>query len=338
MAAPLLQLRDIRLTFGGAPLLDGAEFVVGAGERLALVGRNGSGKSTLLKIAAGLAEADSGERFADPAATIRYLPQEPDLSGFETALAYVEAGLAEGEGAAVALQPQHAVVGNPDQGLEVFAVFGEDGPADRGGRGRAPGAGLANVDRGADRFRHPPHPLAVGAGRDHRELVAADPRQGVGGAQHRVGAGGRLDQDRVADLVAVAVIDPLEVVEVDQQHRQRRGVVFAAAGAGATARVVTSYPIMTGGTPVITGPTCVPSGGGAVQNYTSTTPVGVCATCFTWSNTLGMTGASTSNTIGYTPAGTANAIVHTGVVPSLGLQNEILPAGSVIGRLPDATG
>ena len=97
MAAPLLQLRDIRLTFGGAPLLDGAELIVGEGERLALVGRNGSGKSTLLKIAAGLVESDNGGRFADPAATIRYLPQEPDLSGFATTLAYVEAGLAQGD-------------------------------------------------------------------------------------------------------------------------------------------------------------------------------------------------------------------------------------------------
>ena len=72
MAAPLLQLRDIRLTFGGAPLLDGAELIVAPGDRVALVGRNGSGKSTLLKIAAGLVEADSGERFADSGATIRY--------------------------------------------------------------------------------------------------------------------------------------------------------------------------------------------------------------------------------------------------------------------------
>ncbi len=107
MAAPLLQLRDIRLTFGGAPLLDGAEFIVGAGERLALVGRNGSGKSTLLKIAAGLVEKDSGTRFADPGATIRYLPQEPDLSGFATTLAYVEAGLADGDDAHRALSLLH---------------------------------------------------------------------------------------------------------------------------------------------------------------------------------------------------------------------------------------
>ena len=92
MAPPLLQLQDIRLTFGGTPLLEGAEFAVSAGERLCLVGRNGSGKSTLLKIAAGLIEADSGVR-----ATIRYLQQEPDLSGYATTLAYVESGLAPGD-------------------------------------------------------------------------------------------------------------------------------------------------------------------------------------------------------------------------------------------------
>ena len=91
--APLLHLKDITVAFGGKKLLDGAELSVGAGDRLCLVGRNGSGKSTLLKIAAGLTEADSGTRFAQPGATIRYLPQEPDLSGYPTTRDYVEAGL-----------------------------------------------------------------------------------------------------------------------------------------------------------------------------------------------------------------------------------------------------
>jgi len=92
-APPLLQLSDIALTFGGTPLLEGAELSVAAGERVALVGRNGSGKSTLLRIAAGLIEADRGERFMQPGASVRYLPQEPDLAGYATTLAYVEAGL-----------------------------------------------------------------------------------------------------------------------------------------------------------------------------------------------------------------------------------------------------
>ncbi|HLY05331.1 MAG TPA: ATP-binding cassette domain-containing protein [Rhizomicrobium sp.] len=96
MAAPLLLLQDIAIRFGDTQLLDGAELSVGESERLCLVGRNGSGKSTLLKIAAGLVEADAGTRFAQPGATIRYLPQEPSLAGFATTRDYVEAGLGEG--------------------------------------------------------------------------------------------------------------------------------------------------------------------------------------------------------------------------------------------------
>jgi len=90
---PLLQLKDVALTFGGTPLLTAAELSVSTGERVALVGRNGSGKSTLLRIAAGLVEPDRGSVFVQPGALVRYLPQEPDFAGFATTLAYVEAGL-----------------------------------------------------------------------------------------------------------------------------------------------------------------------------------------------------------------------------------------------------
>ena len=93
MAPPILILRDIGLTFGGTPLLEGAGISVSHGERLCLVGRNGSGKSALLKIAAGLVEGDHGEVFIQPGTTIRYLPQEPDLKEFATTGDYVEAGL-----------------------------------------------------------------------------------------------------------------------------------------------------------------------------------------------------------------------------------------------------
>ncbi len=93
MAPPLLALRDIRLTFGGTPIFEGAELAVVPGDRLCLVGRNGSGKSTLLRIAAGQIEADSGERFLQPGTTVRYLPQEPDVGGFATTLDFVRAGL-----------------------------------------------------------------------------------------------------------------------------------------------------------------------------------------------------------------------------------------------------
>ncbi|MER2606868.1 MAG: ATP-binding cassette domain-containing protein [Siculibacillus sp.] len=97
MAAPLLTLRDVTLTFGGTPLLQGAELMVHEGERICLVGRNGSGKSTLLKVAADILQADGGERVIQSTVTVRYLPQEPDLTGFASTLAYVEAGLGPGD-------------------------------------------------------------------------------------------------------------------------------------------------------------------------------------------------------------------------------------------------
>lgn len=97
MAPPILKLDDIKLTFGVTPLLDGANLQVEPGDRICLVGRNGSGKSTLMKIAAGLVEAQSGEVFRHPAATIRYLEQAPDFAGYATVQAYAEAGLGPGD-------------------------------------------------------------------------------------------------------------------------------------------------------------------------------------------------------------------------------------------------
>ncbi len=95
MSAPILKLQNISYTLGGRPLLDGAELSVQPGERLCLVGRNGSGKSTLLRIAAGELEQDSGEHFLQPGLKVYYLPQEPDLSAWQTVFDYVTSGLDE---------------------------------------------------------------------------------------------------------------------------------------------------------------------------------------------------------------------------------------------------
>ena len=82
--APLLQLNDISLTFGGAPLFDDLSLVIHPGDRVALVGRNGSGKSTLMKVMAGLVEPDRGDRTLTPGTTVGYMEQEPDMAGFAT--------------------------------------------------------------------------------------------------------------------------------------------------------------------------------------------------------------------------------------------------------------
>jgi len=133
MAPPLIQLKDIRLTFGGTPLLSGVELSVSPAERVCLIGRNGSGKSTLLKIAAGLVEPDSGSRFVQPGSTIRYLPQEPDFAGHATTLAYVEAGLGPGDDRYAARYL-----------LEQLGLHGDEDPANLSG-GEARRAALARV-------------------------------------------------------------------------------------------------------------------------------------------------------------------------------------------------
>jgi ABC transport system ATP-binding/permease protein len=133
MAPPLIQLTDIALTFGGTSLLDGVDLSVAAGERICLVGRNGSGKSTLLKIAAGIVEPDRGQRFVQPGALTRYLAQEPDLSAYETTLAYVEAGLAASDDA---YQARYL--------LEQLGLTGEEDPSNLSG-GEARRVALAHV-------------------------------------------------------------------------------------------------------------------------------------------------------------------------------------------------
>lgn len=96
--APLLQLTDISLTFGGNPVFDGLNMTVQQGDRLALVGRNGSGKSTLMKIMAGLVEPDKGQVVTPAGIHVGYMEQEPDLSGFQTLGEFARASLPDGEG------------------------------------------------------------------------------------------------------------------------------------------------------------------------------------------------------------------------------------------------
>ena len=132
-APPLLLLQNIGLSFGSRPLLDGASLSIGPSERLCLVGRNGSGKSTLLKIADGQIDPDTGSRFVQPGVTIRYLPQSPDLTGFATTAAFVEAGLAPGD-------DRHRV----RYVLESLGLTGEENPATLSG-GETRRAALARV-------------------------------------------------------------------------------------------------------------------------------------------------------------------------------------------------
>ncbi len=90
---PIVVLRSVMLTLGATPLFTGVDLSLARGERMALVGRNGAGKSTLMRILGRAIEPDAGEIFVQPGIVARHLLQEPDFSGFATALDYVSEGI-----------------------------------------------------------------------------------------------------------------------------------------------------------------------------------------------------------------------------------------------------
>lgn len=62
---PLIEAREIALSFGQTPALRGAELAVDRGEILAIMGPSGSGKSTLLHCMAGILTPGEGEVWFD---------------------------------------------------------------------------------------------------------------------------------------------------------------------------------------------------------------------------------------------------------------------------------
>jgi D-xylose transport system ATP-binding protein len=62
---PLLEMRNIRVAFGGVHAVDDVSIDLNAGEVVGLVGGNGAGKSTLMRALSGAHRADSGEILID---------------------------------------------------------------------------------------------------------------------------------------------------------------------------------------------------------------------------------------------------------------------------------
>src|SRR6266511_2962012 len=90
--AVIASANNLSVKYGPQVVLDGATIAFREGEHIGLVGRNGSGKSTFLQIAAGVAQADSGEFTRRRDLVIGYMPQLSDLNDATTVHANILSG------------------------------------------------------------------------------------------------------------------------------------------------------------------------------------------------------------------------------------------------------
>ncbi|KQT51092.1 ABC transporter ATP-binding protein [Devosia sp. Leaf420] len=83
-SAPLVEMIDISIAFGGIKAVDHASITLHSGEVVGLLGHNGAGKSTLIKILAGAYKRDGGEiRINGEPASINN-PRDAKAYGIET--------------------------------------------------------------------------------------------------------------------------------------------------------------------------------------------------------------------------------------------------------------
>ncbi|MGZ9231020.1 MAG: ATP-binding cassette domain-containing protein [Candidatus Limnocylindrales bacterium] len=81
---PLVELRDIRVAFGGVHAVDGVTVDLYPGEIVGLVGGNGAGKTTLIRTLSGAHVADSGEILIDGEPVTISTPRDAKDLGVET--------------------------------------------------------------------------------------------------------------------------------------------------------------------------------------------------------------------------------------------------------------
>jgi D-xylose transport system ATP-binding protein len=82
--APLVEMRDIRVAFGGVHAVEDVTVTLNAGEVLGLVGGNGAGKSTLIRTLSGAHPADSGQILISGQPVTISNPRDAKALGIET--------------------------------------------------------------------------------------------------------------------------------------------------------------------------------------------------------------------------------------------------------------
>jgi D-xylose transport system ATP-binding protein len=81
---PLVDLRNIRVSFGGVRAVDGVTIDVHAGEVVGVVGGNGAGKTTLMRTLSGARPPDSGQTFVNGQPVTIGNPRDAKALGIET--------------------------------------------------------------------------------------------------------------------------------------------------------------------------------------------------------------------------------------------------------------
>jgi D-xylose transport system ATP-binding protein len=82
--APLVEMRNIRVAFGGVHAVENVSVDLRAGEVVGLVGGNGAGKSTLMKVLSGAHPADSGQILIEGRPVEIRNPRDAKAFGIET--------------------------------------------------------------------------------------------------------------------------------------------------------------------------------------------------------------------------------------------------------------
>jgi D-xylose transport system ATP-binding protein len=84
VGAPLVEMRDISVAFGGVHAVRDVSIDLHAGEVVGLVGGNGAGKSTLMRVLSGAHPADSGEILVDGEPRVIANPRDAKALAIET--------------------------------------------------------------------------------------------------------------------------------------------------------------------------------------------------------------------------------------------------------------
>ncbi len=82
--APLVEMRDIRVSFGGVRAVDDVSVDLRAGEVVGLVGGNGAGKSTLMRVLSGAHPPNAGQILINGQPVVIANPRDAKALGIET--------------------------------------------------------------------------------------------------------------------------------------------------------------------------------------------------------------------------------------------------------------